>query len=192
MGGVRGRRRLRVSGGEVQLLVAVTLIALVVLAGCASAGGRPSVTPAASPTATHAPLPTSTPAPTVVAITDLGQFRQALASAFTSGTWSKVGALLSPAFTYQGAGTGGAQIEMPQSAQQLKQSYGAGGGWSQSQRPIDILQCDAGNTPQSQQMGFAGNDGSYVLLGLARWQGYWVTQWAYRDPIGESGACAYG
>ena len=189
MGGVRGRRRLRVSGGAVRLLAAATLIALVVLAGCASAGTRTSVTPAASPTITHAPLATSTPAPTVVAITDLVQFRQALASAFTSGTWPKVAALLSPAFTYQGAGAGGAQIEMPQSAQQLKQAYGAGGGWSQSQRPIDILQCDAGNTPQSQQMGFAGSGGSYVLLGLARWQGYWVAQWAYRDPIGESGAC---
>jgi hypothetical protein len=172
------------------MLCALALALL--LAACASAGARGSATPAASPTITHAPLPTNTPAPTAVAITDLGQFRQKLSDAYASGKWERVAPLLSPAFSFQGLNSGGAHLEMPQSAVDFKATYAAVNGWSQSQRPVDILWCDAGDTPQNQQIGFAGNDGSYVLLGLARWQGYWVVQWAYQDPIGESGACAQG
>lgn len=166
------------------------LLALVLVAACAQSGLAGRTSSSATTRPSHAPLPTYTPAPSPVAITDLNQFRRRLTSAMTSGKWAQVAVLLSPAFSFQGLNSGGGRLEMPGAAQDFQQQYNAAGGWTQTSRPVDILFCDAGATPKIQQMGFAGGDGSYLLMGIARWQGYWVVAWVFQDPIGESGGCA--
>jgi len=164
-------------------------LVLGLLAACASTGATgQSFATATEPT--HASLPTYTPAPTPLAITDLGQFRTRLSSGMTSGKWAQVAPLLSPAFSFQGLNGGSGRLELPASAQDFQKLYNSTGSWGQSQDPVNFLFCAAGSTPKSQQMGFVGGDGSWVLVGMARWQGYWVAAWAFQDPIGAAGGCA--
>jgi hypothetical protein len=175
-------------------VASLSVAALLLLAACSAPTVKTSATAAATAaTATHTPLATSTPAPTPVAITNLGAFRSALGSAFTGGKWEQIVPLLSPAFTFQATNVGGTRIVMPQSLEQFKQAYAGGGGWSVPDGswddPAQVLWCDSGSTPANQLMGYLGHDGSWVLLGLGRWQGYWVLAWAYQDPIGATGEC---
>jgi hypothetical protein len=186
-GGGRGGKAVGLAGMVGALLLAGMLG---VLTACARPGTEGQRGGTAATTPLHGPLPTYTSAPTPVAITDLGQFRRRVSAAMTSGTWAQVAPLLGPAFSFQGLDSGSGELEMPGSAQNFQKLYGAAGHWVQSSRPVDILSCDTGSTPRSQQMGFAGGDGSYLLVGLTRWQGYWVLGWAFQDPIGEAGGCA--
>jgi len=188
----RGRRG---RPGRWVALAMVALLALVfVLAGCAgAAAGAPS------PTATDTAPPAGTPAqtatigPTPIAITDLNAFRAKLASAFQSNAWAHVAPLLSPAFSFQGLDSGGASLVMPDSATDLRNLYTNGGPWTQSaEYEVTIHACYAGNTPTGQQMGFDGGSGNFILVGMARWQGYWVVAWAFQDSLGGGDGCAYG
>jgi hypothetical protein len=178
---------------------ALLLVALLLgLAGCGGAQVNQTVASATS-TATVQPATTATPRPTVpagpppVRITDLTTFRQQLSVAFTSNTWSKVTPLLSPQFSFQGLDSGGARMEMPDSAADLQRLYTRGGPWSQaSQYEVEVHSCYAGSTPASQQLGFDGGGGSFILVGMDRWQGYWVVAWAFQDPLGGYDGCASG
>jgi hypothetical protein len=128
-----------------------------------------------------------------IAITDLAAFRQRLADAFTSNAWANVSPLLSPGFSYQGTNSGGARLVMPDSATDLQGVYANGGPWGQSaQYEVDIHSCFAGDTPSGQQIGFDGGGGSFMLLGMDRYQGYWVVAWAFQDPLGGGDGCAFG
>ncbi|HLJ81573.1 MAG TPA: hypothetical protein VKT52_08815 [Ktedonobacterales bacterium] len=174
-------------------LLALTLV------GCAGIGANtqpitaPTATEAASTSLAGTPAATTTIGPTPVQITDLNTFRAKLADAFQSNTWAKVAPLLSPAFSFQGLNSGGASLEMPDSASDLQNLYTGGGPWSQSaQYEVNIHYCYAGSTPTGQQMGFDGGSGNFILAGIERWQGYWVIAWAFQDPLGGSDACANG
>jgi hypothetical protein len=189
---VPGGRRFR------WIALAAALLALA-LSSCAGAPASSQLPPA--PTATRAvgtapsgtPTPTATIGPTPVAITDLNAFRARLASAFQSNTWGKLAPLLSPAFSFQGLNSGGSSLEMPDSAHDLHDLYASGGPWSQSaQYEVTNHYCYGGGTPTSQQMGFDGGSGNFILVGIARWQGYWVVAWAFQDPLGGSDGCASG
>ncbi len=179
--------------------LAALLALVVVLAGCSTVSATTAATAAStrtpaiagSPTATAGP--TTPPGPTPIAITDLGTFRQKLTSAFTSNTWSKVAPLLSPSFSFQGLNSGGARLVMPDSANDMRQVYSTQGPWNQSaQYEVNIHYCYSGGTPASQQIGFDGGNGPFILLGLERWQGYWVVAWGYEDPLGGSDGCSAG
>ncbi|HKV83104.1 MAG TPA: hypothetical protein VJN88_01015 [Ktedonobacterales bacterium] len=168
------------------------------LSACGGAKASAAPTTSAS-TATTRPAPTATvrpsgtPTATPIAITDLATFRQKIADAFTSNTWSSVAPLLSPGFSYQGTNSGGARLVMPDSATDLQGVYANGGPWSQSaQYEVDIHSCFAGGAPTDQQIGFDGGGGSFMLLGMDRYQGYWVVAWAFQDPLGGGDGCAYG
>jgi len=182
------RRRMRWAA-----LLAAALLALT-LGGCAGASAGTAPTPI--PTATvvsGTPTSTATIGPTPVQIAALSDFRAKLAGAFQSNTWAKVAPLLSPAFSFQGLNSGGASLEMPDSANDLHALYGSGGPWTQSaQYEVNIHYCYAGGTPTNQQMGFDGGSGNFILVGVAHWQGYWVVAWAFQDPLGGSDACANG
>lgn len=187
-----GRRR-----GFWLALAALTLALL--LAACGSAKANQAPPRDATSVATTAAIPTATPrpsgpaAPTPIAITDLDTFRQRLSDAFTSNTWASVAPLLSPRFSYQGTNSGGARLVMPDSAQDLENVYANGGPWSQSaQYEVDIHSCFAGGAPSQQQIGFDGGGGSFLLIGMDKYQGYWVAAWAFQDPLGGGDGCAYG
>ncbi|MGH2486517.1 MAG: hypothetical protein ACRDHE_10935 [Ktedonobacterales bacterium] len=177
----------------------VALALALILAACG--GVKASQSPTASATAAHvatlAPTatvrPAGTPTATPIAITDLATFRQKIIDAFTGNTWASVAPLLSPAFSYQGTNSGGARLVMPDSATDLQGVYTGGGPWSQSaQYEVDIHSCFAGDTPTAQQIGFDGGAGSFILLGMDRYQGYWVVAWAFQDPLGGGDGCAFG
>ena len=175
----------------------IALLILVMLAGCAGAqaGSQPASSPATTITVPLAgtPSPSPTIGPTPVQITDLATFRARLVSAFQSNTWAKVVPLLSPAFSFQGLNSGGASLVMPDSAHDLHDLYASGGPWTQSsQYEVNIHFCYASGTPVNQQMGFDGGSGSFILIGIGHWQGYWVIAWAFQDPLGGSDACANG
>lgn len=178
---------------------ALAALVVVALAGCAGAAAdspptaAPTVTAAASTSPDGTPSPTATSGAAPVEITDLSAFRVKLAAAFQSNTWAKVAPLLSPAFSFQGLNSGGAGLEMPDSANDLRSLYTSGGPWTQgSQYEVNVHSCYAGSTPTSQQMGFDGGSGNFILTGITRWQGYWVVAWAFQDPLGGSDACANG
>lgn len=174
-------------------VTAALLMLALVLGGCAGATAG-SQAPAATDTPpAGTPAPTATVGPTPVAITDLNTFRVKLAGAFQSSTWAHVAPLLSPAFSFQGLDSGGARLEMPDSATDLRSLYTSGGPWTQSaEYEVAIHACYAGNTPPGQQMGFDGGSGNFILVGIERWQGYWVVAWAFQDPLGGSDGCASG
>jgi hypothetical protein len=188
-------RRRACSRSSVWALCALALA--LALAACGSAKANQtsatSATRTATPTPTATARPSGTPIATPIAITDLATFRQKLADAFTSNTWANVSPLLSPGFSYQGTNSGGARLVMPDSATDLHGVYANGGPWSQSaQYEVDIHSCFAGDTPSGQQIGFDGGGGSFMLLGMDRYQGYWVVVWAFQDPLGGGDGCAYG
>ncbi|MGH2514410.1 MAG: hypothetical protein ACRDHP_02035 [Ktedonobacterales bacterium] len=180
-------------------LLAAVMLAMLALAGCAGAAVSAQPTLAAPVTATAetspagTPSPAATSGPTPVEVTDLNAFRAKLTGAFQSNTWAKVAPLLSPAFSFQGLNSGGASLEMPDSANDLRNLYTSGGPWSQGpQYEVNIHYCYAGSTPTGQQMGFDGGGGSFLLAGIERWQGYWVVAWAFQDPLGGGDGCASG
>jgi hypothetical protein len=178
-------------------LCALALSLAVVACGSVKAGQAPTTsatrTATRAPTATVALRPSGTPTATPIAITDLAAFRQRLGDAFTSNAWANVSPLLSPGFSYQGTNSGGARLVMPDSATDLQGVYANGGPWSQSaQYEVDIHSCFAGDTPSGQQIGFDGGGGSFMLLGMDRYQGYWVVAWAFQDPLGGGDGCAFG
>lgn len=196
-----GQARAKATGARRVFVAALTAAALfaLTLAGCAGIGVNtqptaiPTATVAAGTAAAGTPSTTTTIGPTPVQITDLNTFRTKLADAFQSNTWAKVAPLLSPAFSFQGLNSGGASLEMPDSANDLRNLYTSGGPWSQSaQYEVNIHYCYAGSTPTGQQMGFDGGSGNFILAGIERWQGYWVVAWAFQDPLGGSDACANG
>lgn len=169
------------------------------LSGCAggTANSQPSLSPTQTATVATTPSGTATPTTTTstapIAITDLNAFRAKLAGAFQSNTWANVAPLLSPQFSFQGLDSGGARLEMPDSATDLHNLYASGGPWTQgAQYEVTIHACFAGSTPTNQQMGFDGGSGNFILAGIERWQGYWVVAWAFQDPLGGGDACASG
>ncbi|MGO8949946.1 MAG: hypothetical protein ACLQUY_20280 [Ktedonobacterales bacterium] len=190
------------NAGRRGLLLAVAACALlVVLAGCAqaSARSRGATTPQASATSHRAaPAGTATPSgptavagPTYVQITDLNTFQDQLSAAFAKNDWSVVAQFLSPDFAFQGLDSGGNRMVMPDSAADLSSLYESQGPWTQaSVYEVQIHFCDAGNTPVDQQMGFDGNGGSFILVGIERWQGVWLVSWGFQDPLGGGDACA--
>ena len=162
---------------------------LLALAGCGSqvqGSATPTRTPTAgahgTPTATTTAAPSVTAGPTPVAITDLNTFRSKLAGAVGSGHWSQVLPLLSPGFSFQGPHSG-AHLLMPYSGQYLQTSYQNGAPWGLgSDYELSSHSCYWTALPQSQVVGFDGNNGHYLLFGIERWQGYWVAAWAFDDP----------
>jgi hypothetical protein len=125
-----------------------------------------------------------------VAIADLGTFRQKLAAAFTSGKWLSVQPLLSPNFSFQppfqtAQKLGSSHLFPPDSLTNLKTSLAAGNPWSPgSDYDLSNHVCYTGNTALSQVVGFDGNNGHYIMFGVERWQGYWVTAWGFEDSEG--------
>jgi hypothetical protein len=165
---------------------------LLLLAACSSAGTKVSATAATSPTATRAAQATATPAATVVAIADLNTFRTTLAAAFMGGAWPQVAALMSPAFTFEGTGTGGTQLVMPTAGSEFNTLYTSNLSWSQQDASrLSLYRCFAGSTPDAQLMLFRGKAANNVLamVGIQRWQGYWVLAWAFQDTADSSGYC---
>jgi hypothetical protein len=176
-------------------LLALPLVFLLALAACSpSQPGQSSATqpPASTAVATGTAHPAGTPSPTPIAITDLNTFRQKLSTAFSTNTWSNVAPLLSPNFSFAGTDTNASQLVMPASAHDMQQLYASQGPWTQaSQYEVDIHECIAGPTPKEQQIGFDGGGGSFILIGIGRWQSYWVVAWAFQDPLGGYDACAH-
>lgn len=176
-------------------LLALPLVFVLALAACSPAqSGQSSaaLTPASATVATSTAHPSSPPSPTPIAITDLSAFRQKLSTAFSTNTWSNVAPLLSPNFSFIGTDTSASHMVMPASAHDMQQLYSTQGPWSQSsQYEVDIRDCIAGPTPKPQQIGFDGGGGSFILVGIGRWQNYWVVAWAYQDPLGGYNACAH-
>jgi hypothetical protein len=153
---------------------------------------RGRATPATPPTATQTAQATSTSSATVVAITDLTTFRTTLTTAFTGNAWPRVAALMSPAFMFEGANTGGAQIVMPTAGTEFNTLYNANLRWSQqSASSLPLYRCFSGNTPDAQLMLFRGKADNNVLamVGIQRWQGYWVLAWVFQDTADSSGYC---
>ncbi len=176
-------------------LLALPLVVLLALAACSPAqAGQSSATlpPASTAGATATTRPAGTPPPTPIAITDLSAFRQKLSTAFSTNTWKNVAPLLSPNFSFIGTDTNASGMVMPISARDMQQLYSTQGPWTQSsQYEVDIRDCIAGPTPKQQQIGFDGGGGSFILVGIGRWQNYWVVAWAYQDPLGGYNACAH-
>ncbi|HZC78216.1 MAG TPA: hypothetical protein VE258_10725 [Ktedonobacterales bacterium] len=191
----QARRTARRGRWPAAALLACAALALL-LAGCSASRAGQQTAPAATQTATSSgptatPRSTAPPSPTAVQITDLGAFRQKLSTSYTSNHWENVNPLLSPNFSFQGTDSGGAQLVMPASAHDLKQLFTSEGAWTQAPDwQVANHKCFAGATPVAQQMGFDGDGGSFVLLGVERWQGYWVVAWAFQDPLGGYNACA--
>lgn len=184
----RGRRR----GGMPRALLGVLSLVLAV-AGCAGGNGSTGThaAPILSPTTTPVPVATATPTLPAVQISDLGEFRQQLTAAVTSGTWERVAPLLSPAFSFQGESTGGGKLVMPGAATEFAAFYSGNAPWRpQDQASIGAYRCFAGSTPAQQLMAFKGGNGWMALLGIERWQGYWVVAWAFQDLQGAPGTCA--
>ncbi len=193
MGGMRsGRAGARLHASTWLTVSSLALATLLLLSACSSAGTQGRATPATSPTATQTAQATSTPAATVVAITDLTTFRTTLAAAFTGGAWPRVAVLMSPAFTFEGTGTGGAQIVMPAAGAGFNTLYNSNLSWSQQGASgLSLYRCFAGNTPDAQLMLFRGKAVNNVLamVGIQRWQGYWVLAWVFQNTADSSGDC---
>jgi hypothetical protein len=174
-------------GTRSRWLVALLMVGALQLAACASAPtaqvGK-TATARTSPTAAATGTLTPAPVPTVIAIQDLGTFRGKFAAAVTSKDWASVQALLSPNFSFE-APKSGSHLLMPQSAQLLQSSYQAGLPWSAYQSIPNSQLCYAGPTPLDQVITFGGDNGHFLMVGLARWNGtdgYWVAAWAYENP----------
>jgi hypothetical protein len=174
-------------------IIPVALACVVVITvGCAAS--PPPVSNAHTPTAVPSPTatiaPTATPVPTPVVITDLGAFRQKFGTAFTSGKWTDVQALLSPNFSFQppfqtAQKLGSSHMFPPESLTNLKTSLAGGNPWSPgSDYDLSNHTCYTGNTPLSQVIGFDGNNGHYIMFGIEAWQGYWVATWGFEDSEG--------
>jgi hypothetical protein len=174
----------------------VVCAVLLVLAGCAGAsvGYMGGTTPQATGRhGTHAGTPGATvpSGPTYVQISNLDSFHKQLSTAFTKNSWSAVAQFLSPAFSFQGLDSGGNQMVMPDSEIDFSRLYKSQGPWAEAaQYEVAIHFCDAGSTPINQQMGFDGHGGSFILVGIGRWQGVWLVSWAFQDPNGGNDACA--
>jgi hypothetical protein len=177
----------------------VVCAALLALAGCAgvSAGFTPSVSATGQHgggQSTGTPVATTTvpSGPAFVQISNLNSFRQQLSTAFSKkNNWTGVVQFLSPSFSFQGLDSGGNQMIMPDSEIDFSRLYKSGGPWTTAaQYEVAIHFCDAGNTPINQQMGFDGNGGSFILVGIERWQGVWLVSWAFQDPNGGYDGCA--
>ena len=188
-----GRHDSRRRGRACAVVVCAALLGLV---GCASApaGYIGGTTPQA--TGHHGvqagtPEATVSSGPTYAQISNLDSFRKQFSTAFTKNIWSGVAQFLSPAFSFQGLDSGGNQMVMPDSAIDFSRLYKSQGPWAQAaQYEVAIHFCDAGNTPINQQMGFDGHGGSFILVGIERWQGVWLVSWAFQDPNGGNDACA--
>jgi hypothetical protein len=179
----------------------VICAALLALAGCAGASARSigGITPQVSATGQHGaqtstPTATAPSGPAYVQISNLNSFRQQLSTAFSKNNWSVVAQFLSPAFSFQGldsGDSGGNQMIMPDSEIDFARLYKSQTPWTPAaQYEVAIHFCDAGNTPINQQMGFDGNGGSFILVGIGRWQGIWLVSWAFQDPNGGFDGCA--
>jgi hypothetical protein len=174
-------------------VICLMLVLLLALAGCAndSSGYLPTIPASPGTSQQGAGAGTATPGSSYVQLTDLSNFRLQLSVAFSSNNWSKVSRYLSPEFSFQGANTGGNSMLMPDSEIDLSALYKSQGPWSlSSQHQVAIHFCDAGSTPLGQQMGFDGGRGSFILVGIDRWQGFWLVFWAFQDPNGGDDACA--
>lgn len=192
MGWTTTRKRGRRCSGLPCALFGV-LVVLLALAGCASGNGATGAhaTPTASPTTPAAPVATATPGLPAVQITDLGEFRQRLSAAVTSGSWDRVAPLLSPAFSFQGESTGGGKLVMPGAATEFAAFYTGNAPWApQDQGSIGVYRCFSGTTPPQQLIAFKGGNGWMALIGIERWQGYWVVAWAFQNLQGGPGTCA--
>ena len=201
----RGKRGAWVGGGQQALgarwhrsAMALALGVVAVLAGCGSPGTghvtqTPSTTrPVATVTATTAPSPTATVAATPVIITDLNAFRQKVSAAVLHNQWGQLQPLLATndTFSYQSPTSIAHSYD---AEQRLQASLRAGNPWSAgSDYMLSIHMCYAGNTPQSQVIGFQGNNGEYLMFGIEHpspTQSYWVVTWGFEDPIGAAGFC---
>jgi hypothetical protein len=174
-------------------VICMMLVLLPALAGCANEGSRYLPTIATSPDASQqgAGAETATPGNSYVEVTDLDSFRHQLSAAFSSNNWSEVSRFFSPEFSFQGVNSGGNRMLMPDSEIDFSTLYKSQGPWSPSSpHQVAIHFCDAGSTPLDQQMGFDGGGGSFVLVGIDRWQGFWLVFWAFQDPNGGGDACA--
>lgn len=188
------RKRSRPGGRRLGVLALAALLAVVALAGCAAQGQ--AQTPTASPTATQlvataTPTIPTTPTPTPITITDLNAFRQQLSSAITGGKWSTVQGLLSPSFSFQ-AQTSGSDLLMPDAGTHLNSSLRGGSPWGVgADYFLAIHACYTGNTPNTQVIGFVGNNNHYILLGIGRpaGQNYWRVAWGFEDPQGPYDGC---
>ena len=177
---------------------AAILAVLILLAGCSTTGAGTKSTTSRALAANHQTTPTAATATSTatngtsyVQITDLNSFRAQLSAAFSQSNWSKVAQFLSPDFSFQGLDSGGNRMIMPDSAADFDMLYKSQGPWSQaSLYEVQIHFCDAGNTPINQQVGFDGNGGSFILMGIDRWQGVWLISWGFQDPNGGGDACA--
>jgi hypothetical protein len=176
-------------------LMALLVAGALQLAACASAPAAhvtKTATTSASPTVAATATLAPTPIPTVIAIQDLGTFRAKFAAAVTSKDWASVQALLSPTFSFQ-APKSGSHLLMPQSAQLLQTSYQSGIPWGTYQSiPFSQL-CYAGPTPLDQVISFGGDNGHFLMVGLARWNGtdgYWVAAWAFENPQNVQWDCS--
>lgn len=185
----------RYSATTPAMLLALPLVFLLALVACSpSQSGQSSATqsPASTAVATGTAHPAGTLSPTPIAITDLNAFREKLSASFSTNKWSNVAPLLSPNFSFAGTDTNASSLVMPASAHDMQQLYDSQGPWSQSsQYEVDVHDCMAGPTPKQQQIGFDGGGGSFILIGIGRWQNYWVVAWAFQDPLGGYNACAH-
>jgi hypothetical protein len=169
------------------------VVLLLALAGCAKDTGGYLPTVPASPGTSQQGVgaETATPGDSYLQVSDLVSFRHQLALAFSSNNWSEVSRFLSPQFSFQGANSGGNRMLMPDAEIDLGALYRSQSPWLQSsEHQVTIHFCDAGATPLAQQMGFDGHGGSFVLVGIDRWQGFWLVFWAFQDPNGGGDACA--
>jgi hypothetical protein len=194
---VRGYVRRRCGRSSLAALCTVVVALLLAFAGCANAGtGYLPTVPASQATNQQGTggstaQATATSGNSYVEVADLGSFRHQLSLAFSSDNWSEASQFLSPEFSFQGANSGGNRMIMPDSEIDFSALYKSQAHWSQSSgRQVTIHFCDAGITPLDQQMGFDGGGGSFLLVGIDRWQGFWLVFWAFQDPNGGGDACA--
>jgi len=62
--------------------------------------------------------------------------------------------------------------------------------WSQRETSqLSRYRCFAGSTPDAQLMLFGGSNNVLAMVGIQRWQGYWVLAWAFQDTADSSGYC---
>jgi hypothetical protein len=170
--------------------LALGCLAALVIAGCAAqakTSASPTSTAKATPTITPPLGPTATPAPPPLEITDLGQFSQKLQAAITSNTWAKVVPFLSPELSLEWRDAG-SHLLMPYSLQNMRTIYENNGPWVGSDYYTNFFSCYDGTTPANQILGFLGNGGNYggdfLMLGMVKWQGYWVVGWGFDNPLG--------
>ena len=125
-------------------------------------------------------------------VTNLSSFRHQLSAAFSKNNWSVVSRFLSPEFSFQGVNSGGNRMLMPDSEIDLAYTL-------QSQGPLvtvitasgrdSLLRCGFYTHSTSKWVSTAVG-GSFILVGIDRWQGFWLVFWAFQDPNGGGDACA--